>query len=186
MLLYLNVLDPFPASESASSVRSGQSISTVAEASRYSGPSLSPEGARLAVALSQPSSPARDIWVFDLIGGNRTRLTLDPHDDLAPRWSADGRWLMFTSDRRGERNIYKRLASGEGIGGSTSSSLRCPSPWTIGRLMDALSCTTRARSTGLPLPDLHLVPLSGERRQHVIAARSRAPTPGCHLPGRPV
>ena len=171
MLLYLNVLDPFPVSELRIFDRSGQSISTVAEASRYSGPSLSPEGARLAVAMSQPSSPARDIWVFDLVGGNRTRLTLDPHDDLAPRWSADGRWLMFTSDRRGERDLYKRLASGEG---SEELVLESAMP----KSLDDWSPDGRfvvydtGAFNGTSLPDLHLVPLSGERRQHVIAAEA--------------
>ncbi len=42
------------------------------------------------------------------------QVTLDAGDDFAPKWSADGQWLMFSSDRRGVRDIYKRLASGEG------------------------------------------------------------------------
>jgi DNA-binding winged helix-turn-helix (wHTH) protein len=114
MLVYQNTMNPFPVSELTIFDRSGKPIGTVAEAARYSLPSLSPDGARLAVTISQPATPARDIWVFDLVRGTRTQLTSDPHDDIGPRWSADGRWLMFTSDRRGERDLYKRLASGEG------------------------------------------------------------------------
>jgi Tol biopolymer transport system component/DNA-binding winged helix-turn-helix (wHTH) protein len=173
MLVYLNVLDPFPVSELRIFERSGQSIGTVAEAARYSGPSLSPEGARLAVAMSQPSSPARDIWVFDLVRGNRTRLTLDPHDDLAPRWSADGQWLMFTSDRRGERDLYKRLASGERaeelvLESAIPKSLNDWSP--DGRLV----VYDTGAFSAIGMPDLHLVALSGERRQHIVAAQAAA------------
>ena len=42
------------------------------------------------------------------------RLTLDAGDDKAPRWSADGQWLMFSSNRLGVDDIYKGLASGDG------------------------------------------------------------------------
>jgi eukaryotic-like serine/threonine-protein kinase len=169
MLVYLHVSDPFPVSELRVFDRSGQSIGTVAEAARYSGPSLSPEGARLAVAMSQPSSPARDTWVFDLVRGNRTRLTLDPRDDLAPRWSADGQWLMFTSDRRGVRDLYKRLASGERaeelvLESATPKSLNDWSP--DGRIV----VYDTGAFSAIAMPDLHLVALSGERRQHIVQA----------------
>ncbi len=53
------------------------------------------------------------------------RLTLDPADDHGARWSPDGQWLMFSSNRRGVRDIYKRRPSGEGadelVYGSTTN-----------------------------------------------------------------
>ena len=35
------------------------------------------------------------------------RLTFDGHDDMSPAWSADGRTILFTSDRSGERDLYR-------------------------------------------------------------------------------
>jgi len=42
------------------------------------------------------------------------RLTDDPATDALPRWSRDGRWIYFTSDRSGNWQIYRvRPAGGE-------------------------------------------------------------------------
>jgi Tol biopolymer transport system component len=153
--------------------RSGKPIGTVAEAARYSVPSLSPDGARLAVTISQPSSPARDIWVFDLVGGTRTQLTFDTHDDSAPRWSADGRWLMFTSDRRGERDLYKRLASGEGSEELVleSAITKTVNDWSPdGRFV----VYDTGAYNGMARADLHVVPIAGDRRHYVLAAEAGA------------
>lgn len=46
--------------------------------------------------------------------GTSRRLTFDPADDLNPTWSPDGARIAFTSDRRGVREIYQKLANGSG------------------------------------------------------------------------
>ena len=56
----------------------------------------------------------RDIWIFDLLSGTRTRLTFDPADDLDSVWSPDGTRIAFSSDRLGQRDIYQKLADGSG------------------------------------------------------------------------
>ena len=94
--------------------RAGKTVGTVGEPGEYPAPSLSPDGMRLAVARASTVPRARDIWVFDLERDDRLRLTLDPADDLGPHWSPDGQWLMFSSNRRGVRDIYKRRPSGDG------------------------------------------------------------------------
>ena len=114
MLVYVKAEQLPPLSELRIFDRTGKVVDTIGDPAGYTGPSLSPDGTRLAVARRESAVPERDIWVFDLLNGNRSRLTLDAGDDLAPRWSADGRWLIFSSDRRGVRDIYKRLASGDG------------------------------------------------------------------------
>jgi eukaryotic-like serine/threonine-protein kinase len=145
--------------------RTGKTVGTVGEPAGYTGPSLSPDGTRLAVARRELTVPTRDIWVFDLARNNRLRLTLDTADDLAPRWSADGRWLMFSSNRRGVRDIYRRLASGEGadelvFGSDTHKAVNAWSP--DGRFL--------VYDTGGPgnTADLYVLPLSGDRRPVVL------------------
>ena len=48
----------------------------------------------------------RDIWIFDREGQPLRRVTQDEASDIDPRFSADGRTLLFASDRTGVFNIY--------------------------------------------------------------------------------
>src|SRR5262249_54156199 len=113
VIVYLNA-DRFPSAELRFFDRSGKPVGALGEPAGYTTPRLSPDGTPLAVARADTPSLNRDIWVFDLARNSRLRLTINAGDNMAPRWSADAQWLMFSSDRRGPRDIYKRLASGEG------------------------------------------------------------------------
>ena len=94
--------------------RNGKRLGVVGEAADYSNPALSPDDTRLAVGIRDPQTKTRDIWIFDLLRGTKTRLTFDPADDLDSIWSPDGTRIAFTSDRTGQRNIYWKPADGSG------------------------------------------------------------------------
>jgi dipeptidyl aminopeptidase/acylaminoacyl peptidase len=94
--------------------RDGKKLSTVGGAADYTNPALAPGGRRLAIGRRDPNTKTRDIWVFDLARGTNTRLTFDAGDDLNPLWSPDGTRLAFTSDRKGERDIWWKMADGSG------------------------------------------------------------------------
>jgi len=68
----------------------------------------------LAYGRMDPKLKTRDLWVLDLQRNTATRLTSDPADDLNPVWSPDGRWIYFTSERKGSRQLYRKPASGVG------------------------------------------------------------------------
>jgi Tol biopolymer transport system component len=55
-----------------------------------------------------------DIWVYDLKRGTASRLNSHPADDLNPVWSGDGGRIIFTSTRRGQRDLYQKSANGLG------------------------------------------------------------------------
>jgi Tol biopolymer transport system component len=50
----------------------------------------------------------RDIWLFDLARGGKSRFTFDPADDINSVWSKDGGRIFFTSDRKGQRDIFQK------------------------------------------------------------------------------
>ena len=77
-------------------------------------PAFSPDGRRLALALSHEGS--LDVYVMDdLESGELRRLTSSPGIDTEPAWSPDGRTLVFTSNRSGGRpQLFRIPASGEG------------------------------------------------------------------------
>lgn len=67
-------------------------------------PRYSPDGSQIAMSLR--SGSMRDIWLFTADGKPLRRLTWDSALDRDPAWSADGKYLYFTSDRSGIPNIY--------------------------------------------------------------------------------
>jgi Tol biopolymer transport system component/DNA-binding winged helix-turn-helix (wHTH) protein len=166
MLVYVKTNERSERSELKVFDRTGKTVGTVGEPAGYTTPSLSPDGTRLAVARHDPPVPARDIWVFDLVHGTQWRVTLDAGDDNAPRWSSDGKWLMFSSDRRGVRDIYKRLASGEGADELVFESdvSKSVNAWSLDGRFVVYDTGGLGTSS-----DLYVLPLVGERRPVVLA-----------------
>jgi eukaryotic-like serine/threonine-protein kinase len=75
---------------------------------------MSPAGDVLAYEQLDEVAGTRDVWTLDLARRQKTRITADPDDDLAPVWSPDGRWIYFASNRGGRSSIYRHAADGTG------------------------------------------------------------------------
>ena len=90
--------------------REGQEDPAVSAPRSYDGPQLSPDGRRLAVAIS--GEHGMDIWIHDLARNIPTRLTFDPGMDRWPVWTPDGRHVVFTSARDGAPNLYWKAVDG--------------------------------------------------------------------------
>jgi serine/threonine protein kinase len=73
---------------------------------------LSKDSRKVAMDLYDISSRNADIWLQEIQRGVRTRFTFDPAIDWQPVWSPDGAWVVFTSQRRGPGDLYKKSASG--------------------------------------------------------------------------
>jgi eukaryotic-like serine/threonine-protein kinase len=92
--------------------RAGTPQGTIGETGEYSGPAFSPDEQQVVVSLNNSEFKTRDLWVLSRANGERRRLTSDPADELNPIWSPDGKWVFFTADKNGVRNIYRVPASG--------------------------------------------------------------------------
>lgn len=78
-------------------------------------PRWSPDGAR--IAFDRIVGEQSEIFTVDLIGGRIRQITRHPAMDAIPSWSADGKWIYFTSarselGRSGQERIWRVPASG--------------------------------------------------------------------------
>ena len=76
-------------------------------------PDLSPDGRR--VALTRTVLGNMDIFLMDLLrGGSFTRFTFEPTNDIDPLWSKDGTQIVFSSNRKGVFDLYRKPSNGVG------------------------------------------------------------------------
>lgn len=78
---------------------------------------LSPDGTRVAYVLTSIDAEKDEyrssIWVVPTDGGEPMQFTRGAKHDTAPRWSPDGRWLAFLSDREDRQpQLYLMLVNG--------------------------------------------------------------------------
>jgi serine/threonine protein kinase len=79
----------------------------------YIYPRLSPDGARIALDVSD--SADRDIWMWNVGRKTLERFTVDPAGNPLMAWSRDGKHLVFGSDRFGPSNLFMQAANGSGV-----------------------------------------------------------------------
>jgi Tol biopolymer transport system component len=152
--------------------RTGTQQATVGEAGEYSGPALSPNEDQIVVSLNDPAANARDLWILSRTTGERIRLTSDPADELNPLWSPDGKWILFTAEKNGVRNIYRVPANRNGPVESVLAStedLNLEDISSNGRFL-----IFNARNKRDDLPGVDLVSLPDKRRVQFASPPTRA------------
>jgi Tol biopolymer transport system component len=89
-------------------------LGTVGEPGELTNPSLSPDEKRVAIGIRDPQTDDRDIWIYDLERGGKTRLTFGEGDNFNPVWSPDGARIVYSSKRKANRDLYIRNVNGSG------------------------------------------------------------------------
>jgi serine/threonine protein kinase/Tol biopolymer transport system component len=75
--------------------------------------SFSPDGQLLAFTENTPET-GRDIWVLKLADHKAQPFLRTPYEETAPKFSPDGRWLAYSSDESGRREVYVQPYPGPG------------------------------------------------------------------------
>jgi len=143
--------------------RAGKQIGALGDPARYGDLNLSPDSKRASVSIPDQAGKGRDIWLYDVARGLRTRFTFDPADELTSVWSPDGSEIIFNSRRRGHMDLYQK-ASG---GGGTEELLleddvdKYPTSWSPDSRFILYVTGANTPRTG---NDLFVLPLSADRK----------------------
>jgi len=73
---------------------------------------LSPDEKRFAAQVLNPASGSSDLWLLDLTSGILSRMTSDSAYKGTPVWSPDGREILFSSNKAGKANLYRKTVGG--------------------------------------------------------------------------
>jgi dipeptidyl aminopeptidase/acylaminoacyl peptidase len=91
-------------------------IEDLFRAQRLSDPQISPDGKWVAYTATvvdrSENRTDSDIWIVSVDGGKPKRLTNSPKQDRHARWSPDGKWIVFESNRGGDFQVYLIAADG--------------------------------------------------------------------------
>ncbi|HHJ52907.1 MAG TPA: S9 family peptidase, partial [Caldithrix abyssi] len=92
------------------------SIDALYKIKNVSDPQISPDGKRIAFVVTDynlaEGKANSDIYLMDSDGRNQKRMTTNPTSDHQPRWSTDGKSLLFISDRGGSAQAWLLPADG--------------------------------------------------------------------------
>ncbi len=108
-----------------------------------------------------------DIWVANENGANVDRLTVHRARDVYPRFSPDGEWIAFSSDRQGNHDVYVMPARG---GKPRQLTYKSSDDVVVGWTPDGrniLFYSTRAKGAFPTVATLFLVPVDGGLEQPV-------------------
>ena len=86
-------------------------------------PQWSPDGTRIAFVSDRTgkafdNSRNTDVWVIPATGGTLTKISDHPFEDESPRWSPDGKQILFAGQT--ERHQFSKLYVADSAGGSAS------------------------------------------------------------------
>jgi tricorn protease len=130
-------------------------LSTLGQADpikRATAPAVSPNGQEIVFSWQG------DLWRVPIKGGRAERLTVHPASDTGPRWTPDGKQIVFSSNRYGSADLFVMDRDGGGIrrltfesGSEAANAISPDGQYVIG--------VTNVYSGGRP--DLFRVPLAG-------------------------
>jgi serine/threonine protein kinase len=77
--------------------RAGKELGRLGEPAVQCNPTLSPDGSRVAVDISDQKANNVDIWMENVSGSGSSRFTFDPAEEVVGVWSRDGSRLAYRS-----------------------------------------------------------------------------------------
>lgn len=152
--------------------RSGKELGQVGEIGILANPSISPDGQRVAVDITDLKANNIDVWIESLKGGSNARFTFDPAEEVIGVWSPDGQSIVYRSISHGSLLTLKRANGLEPERSLFEMGLVVgdiyPNSWTLDQ-KQVLCTRANAGNT-----DLALVQVSDGKMTPFLASKSSA------------
>jgi serine/threonine-protein kinase len=141
--------------------REGKEEPIAAGPNSYLNPRVSPDGTRIALSIQNQGN--QDIWIWDLVRKNLTKLTFDAADEVGPLWTPDGKRIAFFSIPGEKAGVHWKAADGTGkdefLGGG-----HYPACWSDdGRTMVLTEWDTEALNY-----DIGILPMEGDHKLRMV------------------
>ena len=142
--------------------RAGNQGATVGGQADYSDVELSPDRTQAAVSVLDESTRTRDIYVFDVTRGVRSRFTSDPADEQTSIWSPDGNHVVYNARPKGYFDLYEKDPSGATAEHVLLADIKnkIPGSWSP----DGKFILFATAASPIGNSDLSLLPLSGDQK----------------------
>jgi Tol biopolymer transport system component len=143
----------------------GARLGTLGPVADHGNIELSPDGSRVAVAVTDNARGTRDIWMYDTGTGSRTRYTSEPADENWSLWSPDGRRVLFNSFAPGHFDLFDAPAASARSQSSllAGGDAKWPVSWSPDGRFVLFVTNSRATSN-----DVWVLPLGGDRTPYAL------------------
>ena len=92
--------------------RSGKELGRIGDPAVVANPTLSPDGSRVAVDISDEKTNNVDVWIESTAGAGNSRFTFDPSEEDVGVWSRDGRTLAYRNAGGDNATLLLKSATG--------------------------------------------------------------------------
>jgi Tol biopolymer transport system component len=92
--------------------RSGKELGRIGDAAIMDNPTLSPDGSRVAVDVSDQKANNVDVWIESTTGAGNSRFTFDPSEEVVGVWSRDGSTVAYRENGGGRVSVLLKRATG--------------------------------------------------------------------------
>ena len=92
--------------------RSGKELGRINDPAIMDNPTLSPDGTRVALDISDEKANNVDIWIESTTGAGNSRFTFDPAEEVVGVWSHDGKTLAYRSAAATTPSLTLKAATG--------------------------------------------------------------------------
>jgi dipeptidyl aminopeptidase/acylaminoacyl peptidase len=143
--------------------RAGSRLGGIGPVADHGNLELSPDGTRVAVAVTDHAFATRDIWIYDATTGDRTRFTSEPTDENWMIWSADGSRVVLNSFARDHLDLFE--APAKSVATRTTLMKDGDAKWPVSWSRDGrfVLYVTNSPTTG---NDIWVLPLTGDRQPY--------------------
>ena len=92
--------------------RSGKELGHLGDPAIMANPTLSPDGGRVVVDISDPKANSVNIWIASATGAGNSRFSFDPSEDSAGVWSRDGSMVAYRGTVASGLKLFLKRSTG--------------------------------------------------------------------------